>query len=147
LLTNTILKISIFSRSRTRAALEAEKMLALRAIKELEFDRAMGKVSDEDFADMSLRLRARAVRVLQQLDQAGVAQRARIERELDARLGTRPAGPGPASAAPASAVASATPDEAGDEAGEDEGRRSCAACDTENDRDARFCKQCGGPLL
>src|SRR5262245_18409890 len=30
---------------RTRAALEREKMLALRAIKELEFDHAMGKLS------------------------------------------------------------------------------------------------------
>ena len=33
---------------RTRAALEREKMLALRSIKELEFDRAMGKLSDDD---------------------------------------------------------------------------------------------------
>ena len=43
---------------RTRAALEREKMLTLRAIKELEFDRAMGKLSDEDFQEMSGRLRA-----------------------------------------------------------------------------------------
>src|SRR5215204_4743461 len=34
---------------RTRAALEQEKALALRTIKELEFDRAMGKMSEEDF--------------------------------------------------------------------------------------------------
>src|SRR5262249_60247391 len=33
---------------RTRLALEREKMLALRSIKELEFDRAMGKVSEAD---------------------------------------------------------------------------------------------------
>ena len=38
---------------RTRAALEREKMLTLRAIKELEFDRAMGKLSDDDFREMS----------------------------------------------------------------------------------------------
>ena len=38
---------------RTRAALEREKMLALRSIKELEFDRAMGKLSDEDWQEMS----------------------------------------------------------------------------------------------
>src|SRR5688572_30708246 len=41
---------------RTRAALEREKILALRSIKELEFDRAMGKVSDKDCAEMSARL-------------------------------------------------------------------------------------------
>jgi hypothetical protein len=52
----------------TRAALQAEKALALRTIKELEFDRAMGKVSETDFAEMSARLRARALRVMQQLD-------------------------------------------------------------------------------
>ena len=38
---------------RTRAALEREKALVLRSIKELEFDRAMGKVSEKDFAEMS----------------------------------------------------------------------------------------------
>ncbi len=37
---------------RTRVALEREKMLTLRAIKELEFDRAMKKLSDEDFREM-----------------------------------------------------------------------------------------------
>ena len=45
---------------RTRAALEREKALVLRSIKELEFDRAMGKVSEQDFAEMSTRLRTRA---------------------------------------------------------------------------------------
>src|SRR5262245_11080765 len=45
---------------RTRAALEREKGLVLRSIKELEFDRAMGKISEKDFSDMSGRLRGRA---------------------------------------------------------------------------------------
>jgi hypothetical protein len=52
----------------TRAALQAEKALALRTIKELEFDRAMGKVSEADYVEMEGRLRARALRVMQQLD-------------------------------------------------------------------------------
>ena len=66
---------------RTRAALEREKTLALRTIKELEFDRAMGKMSDEDFREMSGRLRARASRLIRQLD-AGSGYRAQIERDL-----------------------------------------------------------------
>ena len=49
---------------RTRAALEQEKATTLRTIKELEFDRAMGKLSDADFQEMSVRLRARAARSL-----------------------------------------------------------------------------------
>src|SRR5450631_3588116 len=44
---------------RTRAALEREKFLALRSIKELEFDRAMEKLSESDWREMSTRLRAR----------------------------------------------------------------------------------------
>ncbi len=45
---------------RTRVALEREKLLVLRTIKELEFDHAMGKLSDVDYQEMSGRLRSRA---------------------------------------------------------------------------------------
>ena len=71
---------------RTRVALEREKMLALRSIKELEFDRAMGKLSDADWKEMSGRLRARVGRLMRQLD-AGAGYRGQIERELEKRLG------------------------------------------------------------
>ena len=71
---------------RTRVALEREKMLALRSIKELEFDRAMGKLSDADWHEMSGRLRARAARLMRQLD-AGGGYREQIERDLAKRLG------------------------------------------------------------
>src|SRR5262249_39461287 len=70
---------------RTRAALEREKLLTLRSIKELEFDRAMGRLSDEDWKEMSGRLRSRVARLMKQLD-AGTGYRERIERDLDARL-------------------------------------------------------------
>jgi hypothetical protein len=70
---------------RTRAALEREKTLVLRAIKELEFDRAMGKVSEPDFQDMTGRLRSRAVRLIRQLDSGSAAYREVIEKELAAR--------------------------------------------------------------
>jgi hypothetical protein len=109
---------------RTRAALEHEKMLALRSIKELEFDRAMGKVSEEDFREMSTRLRARAARLIKQLD-AGGGYRAQIERDLIKRLGDQ--GEGPAKIA-------------------HQDHRSCPKCSTSNDADARFCKSCGERL-
>ena len=109
---------------RTRAALERDKALTLRAIKELEFDRAMGKVSDADFAEMRDRLRARAVRLMTQLD--GTAMyRAQIERDAAAARGAGEAsGAGGASGA----------------------MGSCIACGTANDADARFCKNCGKAL-
>jgi hypothetical protein len=110
---------------RTRASLEREKKLALRAIKDLEFDRAMGKLSEDDFREMSGRLRQRAARLMKQLD-AGAGYRDRIERDLAKRLGERPA------EAPAPARTSAG--------------LSCAKCSTTNDIDARFCKGCGAKL-
>jgi len=72
---------------RTRAALEREKAALLRAIKELEFDRAMGKVSEADCEEMTARLRSRAIRLIRQLDAGGAAYRELIDKELAARLG------------------------------------------------------------
>jgi hypothetical protein len=71
---------------RRRGALERDKMLVLRSIKELEFDRAMGKLSQKDFDEMAGRLRQRAVSLMRQLD-AGAGYGEVIERELNERMG------------------------------------------------------------
>ena len=55
--------------SRHREILLQEKALVLRAIKDLEFDFGMKKVSEADYADMLERLRARALVLMQQLEQ------------------------------------------------------------------------------
>jgi len=78
------LSVSIVG-GRARAAIDREKTLVLRSIKELEFDHAMGKVSDQDFAEMGLRLRTRAAGLMRQLD-AGAAYSTQIEQELARRL-------------------------------------------------------------
>jgi hypothetical protein len=101
---------------RTRAALERDKALVLRSIKELEFDYAMKKVGQGDFEEMRSRLRARALRIMRQLE-AGDGYRTEIEREIVARLGTEPV-----------AVS------------------GHCTCGTANDPDARFCKNCGTRL-
>ena len=108
---------------RTRAALERDKALVLRAIKDLEFDRAMGKMSEKDFAEMGLRLRMRAAGLIRQLD-AGAGYREQIDRELARRVGSDPGARTPEGAAAA----------------------PCPACTTVNDVDARFCKGCGAAL-
>ena len=110
---------------RTRAALEREKMLVLRTIKELEFDRSMGKLSARDFDEMSTRLRSRALSLMKQLDMDATGYAAVIEQELARRVReaahvTRPGG---AAGAP------------------------LCACGTANDVDAVFCKRCGARLL
>jgi hypothetical protein len=55
---------------RTREAMLRDKALVLRSIKELEFDRATGKVGDADFKDMNARLRAKAVSLMEALERA-----------------------------------------------------------------------------
>lgn len=52
----------------TQAELRDEKRRVLRAIKELEFDHAMGKLSDEDFKAVGDRYRLRAIEVMRALD-------------------------------------------------------------------------------
>jgi hypothetical protein len=105
---------------RTRVALEREKLLTLRSIKELEFDRAMGKLSDADWHEMSGRLRARAAGLMKQLD-AGAGYREQIERDLAKRL----------------AEPAAAPSARG---------HFCTECGTKNEGDAKFCKNCGHKL-
>ena len=82
-----------------RLDLEREKALTLRSIKELEFDRAMGKVSPQDFEEMAGRLRARALGIMKQLD-AGSVGVPRDDREGTGGAG-RQASPVGADARPA----------------------------------------------
>ena len=103
---------------RSRAALEREKMLVLRSIKELEFDRAMGKTSSADFDELVARLRARALTLMRQLESGSPQYQETIERELAARLGKMSVAPAPFT----------------------------CTCGTTNDTDARFCKACGERL-
>lgn len=104
---------------RTRVALEREKTLVLRSIKELEFDFAMGKIAKADFDEMSARLRSRAVGLMKQID-AGGGYKELIQKEIAARLAQQ-------------APVTQTEVIAG----------LCGSCDTQNDADAKFCKNCG----
>ena len=102
---------------RTRVALEREKQLVLRSIKELEFDKAMGKLSEIDFEEMSGRLRVRAAGLIRQLDAGGY--RAQVEQDLRKRVGETP---------------------------ELQAPQFCSGCGAAREADAKFCKQCGSKL-
>src|SRR5688500_18360152 len=106
-----------------RETLEREKLLTLRSLKDLEFDKAMGKVSAADAAPMEARLRERAMMIMRDLD-SREALRARIEADFAAR-------------AQDSHLTAAMPDAVRREP------LSCASCATVNDPDAKFCKACG----
>ena len=118
---------------RTRVALEREKLLTLRSIKELEFDRAMGRLSDDDWKEMSGRLRSRVARLMKQLD-AGTGYREQIEKDIDARLKTLRSDD------------KAPRDGADDRNTKAAAERVCSSCATANDSDAKFCKSCGQSL-
>lgn len=53
---------------RDRDVLEQDKVTVLRAIKDLEFDFGMKKVSEADYQDMLGRLKQRALLIMEQLD-------------------------------------------------------------------------------
>ena len=127
---------------RTRAALEREKSLVLRSIKDLEFDHAMGKVSEKDFTEMGARLRARAAGLIRQLD-AGTSYRQAIEAEVEKRVAKKTATTPPAAPAAAAPVSTGTTKA---DATDVPKTKLCLSCCTPNDPDARFCKGCGYQL-
>jgi ribosomal protein L40E len=133
---------------------EEQKRAVLRALKDLEFERSVGKLSDADYAALVAKYRAEAKRLIRVLDEDAVPRRKKVESLVDDRLvreGLREAPEikpakatkqkarqiKPSPAAKAEARAEAEP-EASDDA-----RPACTACGTRNDPDAVFCKKCG----
>lgn len=116
----------------SQAELRDEKKRLLRAIKELEFDFGMGKLSQQDYDAVIGTYRLRAIEVMRTLEGGG-----ELHPELQRLLAEREA---PAPAPAADAAPPAAP------ATFDETARICAACNGNNDNDARFCKHCGATL-
>ncbi|HEY6079243.1 MAG TPA: hypothetical protein VIW29_10595 [Polyangiaceae bacterium] len=65
---------------------EEEKRSVLRALKDLEYERSVGKISPEDYAELSTKYRTEAKRLIQSLDAALEPARREVELALDARL-------------------------------------------------------------
>ncbi len=109
----------LLATGRRRKQLEREKQMLLKALKELEFDHQMGKVSEADFNEIGDQYRKRAMRAMRQLDliEADTDYRKLVERDLAVRKKQeKPAAPA---------------------------KPTCAGCGTTNDSDAEFCKKCG----
>jgi hypothetical protein len=96
--------------------LEREKQLVLKAIREIEHDFQMRKISEADHKELTQRYRTRALRLISQID-AGDDFKTLIEQELKTRLGALEAA-----------------------------RSACPSCGTPNETDADFCKKCGKKL-
>ena len=136
----------------TRSAEEEQKRAVLRALKDLEYERSVGKISEEDYHEYAARYRAEAKRLIQNLNEHLAAQREQVERELERRLAKAERAPVPVE--PDREPVS-SPD-ASDEASEIEAKSAansspksleCPSCQVQNELDARFCKACGKSLV
>lgn len=138
----------------SQAELRDEKRRLLRAIKELEFDHGMGKLSQQDFDAVIGTYRLRAIEVMRSLDGGELhpeLRRLLAERDqseaaasTSTSTSTTPPAPAPEAAGPATPEPAApAPLPAGSL---DKTSRICPTCTAHNDNDARFCKACGAQL-
>ena len=131
-----------------RSAEYEQKRAVLRALKDLEYERSVGKISEDDYHEYAARYRAEAKRLIQGLEENLTEGRKQVEAELERRLAKK------ATKAPEN---TATEAEETDEPELDSGptsapsepkpsapaSRDCPACQVKNEPDARFCKACG----
>jgi hypothetical protein len=122
---------------------DTPKGLALSALREIEFDRATGKLSDEDYQGLKAKYTAEALAVL------------RAEEAAKAEAAGGPAGPAssaasePSAAPPVAASAEADPVEAliADRVRQMRtGMARCPTCGPRPEGDALFCSTCGRSL-
>ena len=81
------------------SAEEEQKRAVLRALKDLEYERAVGKINDADYAGLAEHYRNEAKRLLRAVDQDLGPERERAEQILAERLAAEAASEPPAGAA------------------------------------------------
>ncbi|MFQ5631185.1 MAG: zinc ribbon domain-containing protein [bacterium] len=106
------------AQSKRRIDLQAQRDTVLASIKDLEFDREMGKVSEEDYLQMNDQFRREAVSILQQIDQSNGRPGAHKKRKRDRHIVRQQKNA--------------------------KGGHSCMHCGAEIDQQDRFCSNCGG---
>jgi hypothetical protein len=116
-----------------REELEREKRSLLKAIKEIEFDREMGKMSETDAAEILRVYRGHAIEVIKALDHVDSggprSVREEIEREVKARLAVSASKPakGPAKNKAKAAEAEPVAPPPADAAGNDDAAKESAS--------------------
>jgi ribosomal protein L40E len=119
----------------------ARKRRVLRALKDLELEHSVGKIDDEDYAEISGRYRDQAKAILREMDVEIEPLRSKAEALAVAHLKKVGLAKGKRAAkAPASPVVTE------ETAPASSLRLACARCETSNEPDAEFCKKCGARL-
>jgi len=119
--------------------LAEQKRRVLRALKDLENERAVGRLDDADYETLAQRYRDEAKALMKRMDERVAPAMAEAEELARKYLKLH----GASAPAPANAVVVAAP-AAGAQAPSE--RRTCVSCGVSNEVDAAFCKQCGGPM-
>lgn len=116
-----------------RQALLNEKQSLLQGLRDLEQERDMGKVSQDDFDAVNARLRARAREVIKQLDAQVAPFRAKAESLVPTFVAAQITAPTSSASETPSPATPTLP--------------LCPKCQTQNEADAVFCKKCGHKLV
>ena len=119
--------------------LEARKRAALRALRDLEFERAIHRLSDEDYKALEQKYRAEARAAMRAID-ADLGDWLKRADTMLAKVETPTA---PKAETPAEEPKA--PNEAAPPVS-DAAKATCPKCETANDTDAVFCKKCGSKL-
>jgi ribosomal protein L40E len=124
--------------------LAEQKRRILRALKDLESEKAVGRLDDADYETMAKRYRDEAKAVMKRMDERVAPAMAQAE-DLARKYLKQHATPH-APAIAAAVVAPSAPPRAAEVAQAASERRACVSCGASNESDAAFCKQCGAAL-
>ena len=128
------------------AALIERKDATLRAIKELEFDYRMGKLSEEDFERDNVRLRHQAIALMKRIEEMA-PDAGELDAQLEAQIAQyRQVGDPAAGNGADEGVAAAEVERETVAVTKDEEKIFCTACGAPADPDDNFCAICGAPL-
>jgi hypothetical protein len=130
---------------------EEQKRAVLRALKDLDYERSVGKISDQDYEELSARYRQQARELLRSLDEELAPARERLARLVEERVDSpiapsadsKPKKPQKARSARPAAELETPGQRAAPSAHAKLPTRTCSECHARNELDARFCKGCG----
>jgi ribosomal protein L40E len=155
--TDPLLEATAASRM-PRTELSERKRRALRSLKDLEQEHAVGKIDDADYAKLLAEYRTLAKAVIREMDDSLAPQREEAEELIRAHLKKRHIEPAQIEAPKKVEVPAPSDDDDDDEGEDDEPadddeaaseaseRLACPSCKTSNEPDATFCKKCGAKL-
>ena len=121
-------------------ALASRRKMLVRALKDLENERALGKLEDADFEEIAGTYRSELKDVLKRIDASLEPHRVKAEELVRAHLLE-------AGLAEGSYRGEQPPPSDETEAPAEAQRRICPKCEASNEPDAKFCKECATSLL